>query len=69
MPTSKQRHRVEIDGALYDRLKELATREGYPVARFTDKLLHLAVHDYVEERKKGRWPFARWDPDPLGPAR
>jgi hypothetical protein len=58
MPSSKIRHRLEIDRELYDQLHTLATREGYPVSRFADKLLHLAAEQYVNMRKIGRHPFA-----------
>lgn len=65
MPTSRVRTRVEIDKGLHAQVANLALREGYPVSRFVDKLLWIAIHYYIAERRAGRYPFAE---DPVGAA-
>ena len=43
MPTSKQRRRSGVREDIYQQLSDMATREGYPVSRFADKLPALRV--------------------------
>ena len=57
MPTSKQRRRIEIQADIYQHLSALATREGYPVNRFADMLLALALEEYAQAHQNGRYPF------------
>jgi hypothetical protein len=57
MPSSQQRHRIEIREDIYQRLSDLAAREGYPTSRFADKLLALAMEEYAQARQNGRHPF------------
>src|SRR5919108_3333885 len=57
MPTSKQRRRIEIQADIYLHLSDWATREGYPVNRFADKLLALALEEYAQAHQNGHRPF------------
>jgi hypothetical protein len=57
MPTSKQRRRIEIHADIYQQLSDLATREGYPVNRFADKLLALALEEHAQAHQNDRYPF------------
>jgi DNA-binding IclR family transcriptional regulator len=57
MPSSTQRHRIEIREDIYHQLSDLAAREGYPTSRFADKLLALAMEEYAQARQNGRYPF------------
>lgn len=57
MPSSRQRHRIEIREDIYQQLSDLAAQEGYPTSRFADKLLALAMEEYAQARQNGRQPF------------
>lgn len=58
MPSSKQRHRIEIPEDLYQQLHALASRDGYMTTRFITKLLENDVREFVEERHNGQHRFA-----------